>query len=139
MTKDPFREPWGTIRIVGVIALVAVFVLVVSIKYYSALSPAQKIFGVVQTSGPGSVGGIYGGTRDMALVRLVDGRVVPAYVNAGGPLPPGVGGTLSSGPLLAGDTVTLLMQPRVWGPPSYEIITKNNRDELRPQSDAPLQ
>jgi hypothetical protein len=45
-------------------------------------------------------------------VRLGDGNVVFAYVVFGGPL-------------AAGDAVMLLKQPRLLGPPSYEVIGRN--------------
>lgn len=142
MAKDPFRESWNARRkweVAFATFVVALFVLFLAAKYYSGLSPANKIFGVVQSSGPTNVSRIYGGTRDTALVRLTDGRVVPAYVNEGGPLPPGVGAMLFSGPLSAGETVTLLEQPGMWGSPRYEVIAKNSDRGLRTQSDAPLQ
>jgi len=131
VTNDPFKEPWNARHLVGIIAIavvtVAALALGLAIEYYPAISPARRVVGVVQSSGAISLGKINGGTRETASIRLADGNVVLAYVNFGGPLPAGEGSTLSSGPLSTGDSVTLLEQPRLLLPPSYEVIAKNTR------------
>jgi hypothetical protein len=131
MTNDPFKEPWNARRIAGtitvVVVAVAVLALGLAIEYYPAIAPARKVVGVVQSSGTFNLGKINSGTHETASIRLADGSVVLAYVNFGGTLPAGEGATLPSGPLSAGDAVTLLEQPRLLRPPSYEIIAKNTR------------
>lgn len=125
MERSPSRRLAGIVAVV--VVGIAVLALGLAIEYYPAISPVRKVVGIVQSSGTFSLGKINSGTHETASIRLADGNVVLAYVNFGGTLPAGEGATLFSGPLSAGDAVTLLEQPRLLLPPSYEVIAKNKQ------------
>ena len=58
-----------------------------------------------------SVARIAGGTRQAASVRLGDGSLVVAYV-------------VSTNSVAPGESVELLVEPRLLGPTAYQIVGK---------------
>ena len=113
MTSDPFKAPWNTRSIMSVAFIFTLLALVLTIQYYPGSPRARTVLGVVRSSGAVAASGVNGGVREVATIKLVDGNVVLADV-------------LSGGPLSAGDAVTVLAQPHMFGMPSYEVVVKNN-------------
>jgi hypothetical protein len=72
--------------------------------------------GIVQSSGWISVARIAGGTRQAASVRLSDGGLVVAAV-------------VSTQSVRPGDSVEVLVEPRLLGPPAYQVVGKLSKFE----------
>ena len=103
----------------GELWLGAIFVLfLVSVIFCFRWSGATsiRVAGIVESSGPINLGKMSGGTREIASVRLTNGALVSAPV-------------VSGGPLTAGDTVTLLEEPKSIGVSAYQVVGKEQPHE----------
>jgi hypothetical protein len=93
-------------------SVLAVLVLIVVVLLFRwSGTPATQLEGVVESGGALNLGKVAGGTREVATVRLDSGRVVAAYVVAGGPLS-------------RGDHVSVLEETRIFGGPAYQVVAK---------------
>jgi hypothetical protein len=94
------------LRLAGFICL-----LCLALAYTWSGSTTAPASGIVQSAGSFSGGRISGGTQQTALVRVSSGALVPAFV-------------APSLMVVPGDNVQMLKQSRLFGGPTYQIVSK---------------
>lgn len=85
-------------------------VIILGNLYFRKPNTYPTVNGIVESSGSINSSGIFGGTIEIAMVRLSDGTLVQAQVKTGYALNPG-------------DNVTLSSKPVTFGPSQFEILS----------------
>jgi len=106
---ESLRYRWTSKEVKGVAFAVVLLAAPASWALWRTLSSGAMVSGIVVSTGAVSVGRVCGGTREVASVRLPDGRVAYAFVD-------------SVGPLLPGTHVSLQKQWSQCNPVTYEVV-----------------
>jgi hypothetical protein len=106
---ESLRYRWTSKEVKGIALAVVLLAAVASWAFWRTLTSGAMVSGIVVSTGAVSVGRVCGGTREVASVRLPDGRVVYASVDSGRPL-------------LQGTHVSLQKQGSQCNPVTYEVV-----------------